>query len=236
MDLSFVLPTHNEKPNLEKVLPDLQQFISFTQKECEIIVVDDASTDGTPEFVRETMKEVPSLFLISRQGKYGIGSALREGYNRACGNYILSMDVDGSIMIPQIKPMLDLISSGADLVVGSKYQSESTLIRHSMVGKIQGFVSRVGSQYMRAVTQVPLSDFNTNFRVIRSDVWRKLSPIENGNFFLAEMAIQAHQKGYRVAEIPIYFGPRLHGKSKTQLWRQSATFLSQSLRYGFWKK
>lgn len=236
MDISFVLPTYNERTNLEKVLPELLHFISSISKKAEIIVVDDASTDGTLAYVQEMAKAHPSIHLLSRPGKYGIGSALREGYNCAQGEYILSMDVDGSIRIPQISSMIELVDNGADLVVGSKYQSESTLIRNNLIGKVQGVVSQMGSHYMRAVTQVPLSDFNTNFRIIRSSVWKKLHPVENGNFFLAEMVIQAHQKGHRVAEIPIYFGPRLHGKSKTQLWKQSTTFLTRSLTYGFWKK
>src|SRR3989344_7792729 len=92
LELSVVLPTYNEAKNLETLIPLVEEI--FKDLRVEIIVVDDNSKDGTKEFLELLNEKFGNVKLISRTKLLGIGSAIRDGYNAAKGEYILSSDAD----------------------------------------------------------------------------------------------------------------------------------------------
>ena len=216
---------------MQRLVPHIARYFNQKKIENEIIIVDDNSPDGTANAARELGKKISNVRVISREKKNGIGGALREGYNAAKGAYILSMDADLEFNEKDFDRLLEKMSEGNDIVVGAKYNPKSKLERPTPLEKFQTIVSWVGSQYMKTVTGIPINDFSMNFRMLRKSAWKELQSQQNGNFFLAECIFQAHQKGFKIAEIPFHFTARKSGASKTRLWKQSGVFLRETLKY-----
>ncbi len=225
VDLSIVLPTYNERENIKIIIPLLHQIIKDQKLDFEIIVVDDNSPDGTAEEARKLNKKYKNINVIVRPKKEGIGSALREGYNNAKGEIILSMDSDMSF---DTKIMLDLIrkiKEGYGLVVGRKQDYEA----QSMQKLIQKIISRSGNKFMSLISGIPVHDFSANFRAMRSNVWKRLNTKEKTNVFLFEMILLAKHYGFKIGEVPVTFKDRIYGESKIKIGREIPKFFSKSI-------
>ncbi|MBI4043223.1 MAG: glycosyltransferase [Candidatus Diapherotrites archaeon] len=229
--LSFIIPTLNERPNIEKLLPDLEAYITINGLNAEIIVVDDSSADGTGAFVDAFSKKALFVRLITRAKSNGIGSALQEGYNAATGDVLISMDADLSLKVNEIDSLLKGLNSGADFVVGSKYLPGSVFERSSFSVAFQSKISRIGNRVIQHLSGIPLTDFTLNFRGMHRRVWKTLRPTNHGNFFLTECIFQAKDHGFVLKEVPVTFLERAHGQSKTRVMRQIPVFLKNTLRY-----
>ncbi|QQR92198.1 MAG: glycosyltransferase [Candidatus Iainarchaeum archaeon] len=234
VELSIILPTYNERENIRELIPLLARHIQSQKWDAEVMVVDDQSPDGTGDVVEQLQQTYPFVQLLRKPQKKGIGDALRYAYDRANGRYLLSMDADLSLRLDDIQRLYAPMQAGKDMVVGSKYAHGSLYQPDGIKGSIQSLFSRAGGAYMQAISRTPISDFNLNFRMLRRETWKAIAPREDGNFFLAEMVFQAHQQGFAVAEVPVSFLPRKHGKSKTNIWKQSSIFLSKTLQYQRW--
>lgn len=231
MGISIVIPTYNERENVQRLIPLIARYFDQKKMGYEMIIVDDDSSDGTANAALELGKKKSNVRVISREKKNGIGDALREGYDSAKEEFILSMDADLEFNEKDFDRLLEKMSEGNDIVVGAKYNPKSTLERPTPLEKFQTIVSWAGSQYMKTITGIPINDFSMNFRMLRKSTWKELHSQQNGNFFLAECIFQAHQKGFKIAEIPFHFTARKTGASKTRLWKQSGVFLRETLKY-----
>ena len=231
--LSLILPTYNEGENIKKLIPELAGFLKKNRIGSEIIVVDDNSPDRTWEIAEKMKNKYPNVRVIIRKKKEGIGAALEEAYNTAKGEILLSMDADLSLDVKEIPSLLEEIKKGNDLVIGSRYMTGSYFQKKSTAIKARGIISKWGNKYIAAITQTPVSDFSLNFRAMKKDVWKKINPRNKKNFFLAEMIIQAHIKGFRVKSIPAAFRERSYGESKTRVFNQFLVFLFKSTKYAF---
>jgi dolichol-phosphate mannosyltransferase len=229
--LTIVLPTYNERDNLAELIPNVE--VAFRDTPLEIIVVDDSSTDGTPQLLADLATRYGNLRTIVRPALLGIGSALREGYNAACGEYILSSDSDQSFTVEDMVRLHRKIQEGYDLVTGFRHGDEATYETRAWSTRVKYLVSRLGNLVVRAASGIPVRDFSANFRVIRRDKWVELQTRENTNALLVEMIVKARRKGFRMAEIPIAFYERRFGTSKLNLWREAPKFLVKFVRYTF---
>ncbi len=125
--VSIVLPTYNERGNIE---PLLQQLLPLQHRyNLEILVVDDDSADGTAELVRQLAHAEPRLRLIRRVGRSGLASAIKEGLLDATGDLALVMDSDGQHEPASVQRALDTLLAGdLELVVGSRFHSEAEIV------------------------------------------------------------------------------------------------------------
>ncbi|MBP9869589.1 glycosyltransferase, partial [Patescibacteria group bacterium] len=114
--LSIILPAYREKLNLEIFIPQIEA--EFRDIPHEIIVVDDHSEDGTRELIESLHASSSHIQLLERPGLLGIGSALRDGYNKAQGEFILSSDADLSFSTADMRRLLEKIQQGFDIVLG----------------------------------------------------------------------------------------------------------------------
>lgn len=203
--LSIILPTYNESENLKKLIPQIEQ--KFPQS--EIIVVDDNSPDGTAEVAHKFGARV-----ISRKKKEGIGAALKEGYDSASNQILVSMDADCSIHVEDIDRLIEKLHNH-DLVVGSKYSKGSRAKGFS--SKRQKILSYWGNKFFIIIFQLPVDDVTLNFRAMTKATWQKLKLRQKSNVFLLEMLIDSKAKNLRITQIPIFFSNRFYGKSKTNL-------------------
>jgi dolichol-phosphate mannosyltransferase len=200
-----VIPTFNEAQSIGEVLTALKPL------DCDVLVIDDGSPDGTADIVRMHGVEV-----IEREGKQGLGSAYRTGFSIATQRgytYIIQMDADGSHQIKDLQKMMEWIGS-ADLLIGSRYVRDGGVDNWS---KFRESLSKTANLYSTILLSLGIKDSTSGFRIYTSELLRKMeiSTIRSeGYCFQIEMTRRAIARGGSVAEIPITFIERTHGKSK----------------------
>lgn len=216
MKIYIIIPTYNEKNNIEKLV---RQIFSIGIKDVWVLVVDDDSPDGTSETVEELKKEFPFLDVIHREKKLGLGTAYVAGFSRALkegAEYIFEMDADFSHDPKYIPRFLEAIR-GADLVLGSRYVLGGGIRNWNWVRRC---ISRCGNMYARIILGIPFRDLTGGFKCYRRRVLEDigldaLSSV--GYNFQIETTYRTYKKGFRIIEIPIIFSERTQGKSKFDL-------------------
>ncbi|MFN8542791.1 MAG: glycosyltransferase [Candidatus Binatia bacterium] len=228
-DVSLVIPTYNERENVEQLLP--QVFEALRGLRFEVLVVDDQSPDGTGDVVRRFEAQGSPVRLVSKARKEGIGAALRVGYSQSRGHVILSTDADLSFDPADLRKLLARMEQGAHLVVGTRHGHGGGYEAPTMGTRIKYLLSSGGNRVLRATTGIPLTDFSGNFRAIRRDVWNAIETSENTNTLLFEMILKTYVKGYTVAEVPVVFRDRRFGVSKLQMSSEAPRFLRRFWRF-----
>lgn len=208
-----IIPTFNESENIKRLIPDL---IKKTNSEVDLLIVDDNSPDGTSDIVREFQKEHPNIFLMTRPGKSGLGTAYVEGFQFALKNgydYILQMDADYSHDPKEIKNFLKHIKN-CDLVIGSRYKDGVRVLNWPLS---RLFLSVFANLYTRIITGMPIYDATGGYKCFRREVLEAIDLTKiksNGYAFQIEMNFKAYIKRFRICEIPIVFTDRKEGSSK----------------------
>ena len=234
MELTIVIPTYNEKENIEIFIPKIEKEVLKKRKiKGEIIVVDDNSPDGTARAALKLNKKYKNIRVIIRNKKEGIGAALICGYNAASGRFILSSDSDLSFSTNDMLRLIDKIHSGYDLVVGSRHLTNKDYQKIKLKTFIKGFISKYGNILVRVLSGVNIHDYSANLRIISNDVWRDIKTKEKTNSILLEMILKTAYKGYKVTEIPVKFLDRIYGKSKINLFKEAPKFLIRLIYYVF---
>lgn len=223
--VSVVLGTYNERENLAKLVPTIESVFEENRIDCEIVVVDDNSPDGTSELIRELGMKYGNVRLLWRPEKMGPGSAHADGYRAAKGDIIIGMDTDFSHDPYDIPRFLAKIDEGYDVVQASRYIEGGTYEVNSFQTWKKKMASKFGNVLIAFLSRVPLHDFTTSFRAVRRVVVENVKTESSGNSFFMEFLVKAHRKGYRLIEIPIAFKDRVIGKSKLKLGRQSIRML-----------
>ena len=208
-----ILPTFNEVATLGEVVSRLTQVVS----EAHILVVDDASSDGTAELADELSANSPSIFVLHRSAKLGLGTAYLEGFEWAAARSyrrLVEMDADGSHLPEQLPELLRAARDGAGLVIGARWIEG---------GRVQGWpwyrrwISRTGTGVARVLLRSRLHDITSGFRVIDQSWLSRLPegfPSTQGYGFQVELAWGLEEAGCSIAEVPITFVQRRAGKSK----------------------
>ena len=210
----IIIPTFNEIENISKII----MTVFDTGLSINILVVDDQSPDGTGQEVRKLMKTFPNkLFLESRSGKKGLGSAYIDGFKWALKSdykYIFEMDADFSHQPKELKSMIKILDSNVDLVIGSRYVNGVNVVNWPL-GRI--LLSYFASFYVQFITGMPIKDPTAGFvgykrRVLEAIDLDKIKFI--GYAFQIELKYKAWIKNFLIKEHPIIFINRVYGKSK----------------------
>lgn len=206
-----VLPTYNEAENLP---PMLEQILEHGP---DVLVVDDGSPDGTGELAEELRaKHGGRVDVLHRPRKLGLGTAYVAGFQRALEagyDYVVEMDCDFSHDPKYLPAFLERVES-ADLVLGSRYARGGGTVNWNLLRR---FISRSGSLYSRLVLGLPYQDLTGGFKCFRRHVLEAIdlgSVQSNGYAFQIELTYRAHQRGFRIEELPIIFYERRVGSSK----------------------
>ncbi|KRO36627.1 MAG: hypothetical protein ABR54_00885 [Actinobacteria bacterium BACL15 MAG-120619-bin91] len=203
-----VIPTYNEAESIGQILAGLKVL------DCDVLVIDDGSPDGTAKIVRGLGVEV-----IERAGKLGLGSAYRAGFTLALDRgytYIIQMDADGSHQVADLARMMEWIES-ADLLIGSRWVKDGAIDNWS---RFREYLSKSANTYANLLLSLGVKDTTSGFRIYTSALVKKMeiSTIRSeGYCFQIEMTRRAISRGGSVAEIPITFVERAHGVSKMSL-------------------
>jgi len=210
----IVVPTYNERENLENFIPAVLSIVPHAS----LLVVDDGSPDGTADFVEKNL--MPHfggrLFILKRAGKLGLGSAYRDGFRWGIKNgfdYLVEMDADWSHP-PRFLPRMIELGSHFDFVVGSRYVRGGGTVNWGL-GRL--LLSRFGSIYSRAILGVSIRDFTGGFNGWNKKVIEAIdldSVESDGYSFQIELKYRAAQNKFSWTEFPITFEERRAGASK----------------------
>jgi dolichol-phosphate mannosyltransferase len=212
----LVIPTYNEALSLPAVL----MLLFALPGELHVLVVDDASPDGTAAAVRAHPEFDRRLFLLERSGKLGLGSAYREGFQWALAHdytAALEMDADLSHDPADVPRLLDALDAGADLAIGSRYVKGISVV-HWPLSRL--LLSIGAGYYVRILTGLPLTDPTSGFKAIRREALARLVAAKvgaEGYGFQIELHFTAHRAGLKLQEVPIVFTERRDGQSKLSL-------------------
>jgi dolichol-phosphate mannosyltransferase len=205
------LPTYNERENVERMVRALGAHA------VDVLVIDDASPDGTGELADRLAAELPHVSVLHRPRKEGLGPAYLDGFRRALADgaeLVLEMDCDFSHDPADVPRLVAAVRGGADLVLGSRY------VRGGRVGNwglVRRAISRGGSLYAQALLGAPVRDLTGGFKCYRRAVLERidLDAIRSrGYAFQIETTYRALRAGFRVEEVPITFVDREVGGSK----------------------
>ncbi len=213
---TVILPTYNERENLERFVVRLQEVFATNNLQGNIIVVDDSSPDGTGRIADSLAEQYGNLSVIHRSEKQGIGPAYVAGFKQALTTdtlHIFEMDCDFSHDPANIPVFLSAIEN-ADLVLGSRYVPGGRVENWGLARRL---ISRWGGLYARWVLGIPVSDLTGGNKCFRREVLEALdldAVSSQGYGFQIEMTYRTIKNGFRVREIPITFSDRQLGQSK----------------------
>lgn len=208
-----IIPTFNERENVTRII----EAVLARDASLDVLIVDDASPDGTGQIADGVAAENPRVHVLHRAGKLGLGTAYIAGFRWALErdyDLIFEMDADFSHNPDRLPKFLEAIRS-ADLVLGSRYQDGHVNVVNWPMSRL--FLSYAANVYARAVTGLPIFDSTGGFKCFRRKVLETidLNAIHsNGYAFQIEMTFRAWKAGFRVVEIPIVFVDRTTGESK----------------------
>lgn len=213
MDVLVLIPTYNERDNLPVLVRQVMAHAGY-----RVMVVDDASPDGTGEVADGLAREFPGrVEVLHRTGKRGLGRSYIEAMSlaaRGTADLVCQMDADLSHDPQYLPAMVAKAAEGADMVIGSRYLQGVSVVNWPLHRLI---LSTFANRYIRAVTGLPVSDCTSGYRVWRREAIARIPLdriVSDGYAFLVEMLFEAHRRGCRVGEVPIIFVERRVGQSK----------------------
>jgi len=209
------VPTYNERENVEALVRSLGEVLDTTRD--GVLVIDDASPDGTGEIADRLADELPWLDVLHRAGKEGIGRAYLAGFERALATeaqLVLEMDCDFSHDPGDVARLIATCEDGVDLALGSRWVPGGGTRNWGLPRRL---ISRGGSLYARLVLGVDIRDLTGGFKCFRRQVLETIdldAIAARGYGFQIEGTYRALRAGFRVVEIPIVFADRRVGESK----------------------
>ena len=212
--ISVVVPVHNEERSVEPLYEELHVALEPLGRAWQAVFVDDGSSDGSFAALTRLHSAVPNVKIVRLRRNFGKAAALAAGFRHAEGDVVVTIDADLQDDPLEIPRLLAKLDEGFDLVSGWKTQRRDPLRRRVMSRIFNGVVGRVSG--------VHLHDMNCGLKAYRADVVRSLRIYGELHRFLP---VLAHDRGYRVTELPVNHRPREHGRSRYGLERYVRGFL-----------
>jgi dolichol-phosphate mannosyltransferase len=209
--VTVVVPTYNELENLRDLA---EQVVAHGYR---LLIVDDASPDGTGRLADELARELEGVAVLHREAKMGLGPAYAAGFDRALDSeaeIVVEMDADFSHDPADLPRLVTAVEQGADLAIGSRYVAGGSTPDWPLPRRL---ISRGGNLYARTLLGMPVRDATAGFRAFGAAALRSLPYREaesSGYGFQVEMAWRAHRAGLSIREVPVVFRDRTRGKSK----------------------
>jgi glycosyltransferase involved in cell wall biosynthesis len=212
--ISVVVPVHDEERSVEPLYDELRAALDPLRQDWEVVFVDDGSTDGSFAALTRLHSEQPNVRVVRLRRNFGKAAALAAGFAQAAGDTVVTIDADLQDDPAEIPRLLAKLDEGFDLVSGWKTQRRDPLRRRIPSKVFNGVVGRVSG--------VHLHDLNCGLKAYRAQVVRNLRIYGELHRFIP---VLAHDRGYRVAELPVNHRPREHGKSRYGVERYLRGFL-----------
>ena len=210
----IIIPTYNEKENIEKIIRAV-----FSEFNTDILIIEDNSPDGTANIVKKMLIEFPDrLYIEERKGKLGLGTAYIHGFKWGIArnyDFIFEMDADFSHDPKDLKRLHNAcIDQNADLAIGSRYAHGVNVLNWPMSRLLMSYY---GSMYVRFILGIPVRDTTAGFKCYRVSALKTVdfSRIQHTGYgFQIEMKFNMYKLKYKITEVPIIFKDRTEGTSK----------------------
>lgn len=213
MKVSIILPTHNERKNIEELVPLIFSYVP----DARVYIVDDNSPDGTAGKVISLQGKFPNLFLLRRLRKEGLGKAYIYAFREVLKNEdvgtVVMMDADFSHHPKYLPDMISQVTEG-NVVIGSRYVGNGKTTGWELWRRV---LSACGNWYCRVITGMPIRDCTGGFNAISVSVLRRLNLDAldlSGYAFIMDLKYALYSSGAKFNEIPIVFSNRTEGDSK----------------------
>jgi dolichol-phosphate mannosyltransferase len=212
VELSVIAPAFNEEECLPLLVHAIYEALKPAGCQFEILLVDDASADGTAEVMRKLAQKYPAVRAITHRVNCGQSAAIASGFRAARGNIVITLDADMQNPPSEIPRLLTELTSETDAVCGVRRKRNDRFVKRMS--------SRIANRSRDWITGVPVKDAGCGFRVIRKEAFREI-PVFNGmhRFLTTILKLQ----GFAVKEVDVEHASRPAGKSKygihNRLWR-----------------
>ncbi len=203
--LSFVFPMYNEIGNIERSVNGALDVGRRMAEDVEIVIVDDASTDGCGELADRLAVTQPEIKVIHHAKNRKLGGAMKSGFANASKDWVLYIDSDMPIKLEESLRAVPPALSGSDLVIGWR--------RNRSEGLKREILSFVYNRIIRYAFGLTVKDVNFAFKMMRREVLQAVPLYSEGSFIDAELLIEAKRQGFRIAEIGLDYFPRTAGVS-----------------------
>ena len=208
-DISVVMPCLNEAGSVGDCVRKAGEWIRGAGLTGEIIVVDNGSTDGSPEAAEQAGAQV------IHETRRGYGSAYLAGFGAARGRVVVMGDSDGTYDFANLDPLVQPLDDGFDMVVGNRFdggiQPGAMPVLHRHIG------TPILSRLLKVVTGTPVDDSQSGFRAITRTALQQMALKSTGMELASEMILKAEQRSMRVTEVPVEYAARV-GESKLKTW------------------
>ena len=214
MNFLIITPTYNENANISTLISKIRDI--DTEVNLDILIIDDASPDGTASTIKKIMQNDSSLYLIEREGKNGLASAYCDGFKWAIDNnydYVIQMDADLSHSPNDVLKFIDKIDT-YDIIVGSRYKTGVNVVNWPLRRLILSYFANI---YARIFTGMNIYDLTSGYKCINIEALKAidLDKVKSeGYSFQIEMNFIFSNKGFKLMEVPIIFHDRTVGESK----------------------
>jgi dolichyl-phosphate beta-glucosyltransferase len=201
--VSVVIPAYNEAARIAPGLEQILQHVERTGLDCEIVLVDDGSRDGTAELVRRTLEGRLPLQILRQEPNQGKAAAVKRGILAARGRFVGYADADMSTPFSEIDRFVQALSAGAEVAIGSRAMHESHLEKRQPW--YRALAGRAFGAYTRLVLLPGITDSQCGFKFFRREAAQELFTRQrlSGWAFDAELLYLARRLGYRVEQIPV---------------------------------
>jgi glycosyltransferase involved in cell wall biosynthesis len=224
--LSLVIPAHNEERRLPETLRQVREFAAAQTRPLEVLLVDNASRDGTADLARAAAAEMPYLRLLGEPVR-GKGAAVRTGALAAAGDYVFFADADLSMPLEEVARFLPPLLEGADLAIASREAAGAVRYDEPILRHLMG---RAFNLLVRTTTLPGIQDTQCGFKCFTRQAAQDLFHAQRllDWTFDVELLVLARRRGYRIVEVPIHW--RYQPNSRVNPLRDSWRMLG-----GLWR-
>ena len=234
--VSIILPTYNEAGNIDKLVKALFKIFKNTHYKLEIIVVDDNSPDGTAKKIKQLPSNLP-IKLFIRKNQRGLATAILHGLKKSTGEIIVLMDTDFNHKPEDVLRLTKALEEEkADLVIGSRYIKGGGM-HVSEAGTIQFLGSKYGNLFVnRILLGLPVHESLSGFLAFNKKVLKDLdlNKIFQGyGDYCIRLLYRVHRKGFILTEVPVVYGKRQYGQSKSRLFSMFIEYFKTAINLKF---
>jgi len=228
MKLSIVIPVYNERDLAPQALARIEGAPLPEGLTREIVLVDDCSTDGTRDWLREFAAARPEVVLKLHEQNAGKGAALRTGFAAATGDLVIVQDADLEYDPREIAVVLEpLLDGRADAVFGTRFLGHTHRVLyywHSVGNWLLTTLSNM-------LSNVNLTDMECCYKAFRRDVLQQITLVENRFGFEPEITAKVARLGCRIYEVPVSYSGRTYAEGKKINWKDGFSALRCILKY-----
>ncbi|HEX9765983.1 MAG TPA: glycosyltransferase family 2 protein [Nitriliruptorales bacterium] len=203
--ITFVLPAYNERDNIQTAVAHVTQVGGRLFGDHEVVVVDDGSTDGTGDLVRQMGADDPRIRCVPHDGNLGYGEALRSGFLAATKDLVFLTDADNQFDVNELERFVPYLDR-ADVVAGYRVNRQDPLIRR--------FFAKAWNVLVRALFYVPVRDIDCAFKLFRRETLEDLELASVGAMVSTELMVKLGRSGRSVVELGVTHLPRTAGTAR----------------------